>query len=133
MFSRSLSFLSAAWRASRLKPASRVESRPPVASRAVGTGAGWRSSLGLRARGEALAAARLEFAEALFDVHTEAAARVLDRIALARSLHELWHLREEVFSFVSCRHSQAEAAIRLARLDRHFDRRTHAAQAARPL
>jgi hypothetical protein len=109
-----------------------VESRPPVATRAAGTGLGWRSSIGRRARSEALAAARLEFTEALFDVHTEAAGRVLNRIALARSMHELWHLREEIFSFVACRHSQAEAASRLAHLDRHFDRRIHAQAAARP-
>ena len=35
--------------------------------------------------------------------------RSLDRIAVTRSLHELWHLRGEVFSLVSRRHDQAEA------------------------
>ena len=131
MFARSLSFLSAAWRASKPKPSARVESRPPVASRAPGAGLGWRSSFGRRGRAEVLAAARLEFAEALCDVHTEAASRVLDRIAIARSMHELWHLREEIFSFVSSRPSQGEAATRLAALDRHFAKRVHAAQAPR--
>jgi len=95
---------------------------------------GWRvsgveltASFGRRARSDALAAARLEFAEALFDVRTAGAATVLDRIAVARSLHELWHLREEVFSRVACCHDQAEAARRLADLDRHFPQRTRAA------
>jgi hypothetical protein len=41
-----------------------------------------------------------------------------------RSLHELWHFREEVFSLVACRHDQAEATRRLARLNRHFARPT---------
>ena len=44
-----------------------MESRPPLASRAPGTGIGWRSSFGWRGRAEALAEARLEFAEALCD------------------------------------------------------------------
>jgi hypothetical protein len=73
---------------------------------------------------EALGAARLEFADALFDVRTEGAADALDRIAITRSLHELWHFRSEVFSCVARRHDQAEAARRLAVLDRHFKRRS---------
>jgi hypothetical protein len=127
---RSLSFLSSAWRPSKAKTASRVESRPPVAARAVGTGSGWRSWLGSDRRLRSLDAARLEFAGALFDIHTAEAGRVLDRIAIARSPHELWHLREEIFSLVSRRHDQAEAASRLVALDRHFPKRSHA-QAAR--
>jgi len=125
MFSRPLSFLSAAWRPSKLKAGPRVESRPPCPARAEGSGEGWRAAFGRRGRMDALATARLEFAEALFDVHTDAAGRVLARIAVARSPHELWHLREEVFSVVSCRHDQAEAARRLAELDRHFPKRLH--------
>ena len=95
---------------------------------------GWRvsgsdlaSSFGRRGRSEALAAARLDFAEALYDVRTDGAAAALDRIAVARSLHELWHLREEVFSRVARHRDQAEAERRLATLDRHFPRRTRAA------
>lgn len=98
---------------------------------------GWRvaagepsSSFGPSGRGEALAAARLDFAEALFDVRTDAAADTLDRIAEARRLHELWHLRAEVFGRVAGRHGQAEAERRLAGLDVHFARR---ARTARPL
>jgi hypothetical protein len=132
MFARSLSFLSAAWRPSKLKAGPRVESRPPGPTRAVGTGIGWRAALGRRADIETLATARLEFAEALFDIHSDAAASLLDRIAIARSLHELWYLREEIFSIVSCRSDQAEAARRLAELDRHFGRRLHGPAPAPP-
>ena len=94
---------------------------------------GWRvsrtdlaSSFGRRGRSDALAAARLDFAEALHDVRTDGAASALDRIAVARSLHELWHLREEVFSRISRHRDQAEAKRRMATLDRHFPRRTRA-------
>jgi hypothetical protein len=73
--------------------------------------------------GDALAAARLDFGDALQDVRTAAAAAARDRIAAMRSLHELWHCRGEVFGLVALRHDQAEAARRLAVLDRHFSRR----------
>ena len=79
--------------------------------------------LGHRQRSAALASARLDFAEALFDVRTPASAALVDRIAIIRSLHELWHLRGEVFGHVSRRHGQAEADDRLAALDAHFPKR----------
>jgi len=92
---------------------------------------GWRvsrtelaSTFGRRGRSDALAAARLDFAEALYDVRTPGAAEALDRIAVARSLHDLWHLREEVFSRIARHRDQAEAERRLGALDRHFPRRT---------
>ncbi|HEY2560812.1 MAG TPA: hypothetical protein VGI48_14000 [Caldimonas sp.] len=87
------------------------------------------SSFGKAARRERVAAARLDFADALIDVHTDAAADALDRIAVARSLHELWHFRVEVFSRIAQRHDQAEAARRLALLDRHFPTQTRRALA----
>ena len=80
-------------------------------------------ALGHRHRSAALASARLEFSEALFDVRTDAAATLLDRIAVMRSLHELWHLRGEVFRHVSRRHGQTEAEERLTALDGHFPKR----------
>lgn len=80
-------------------------------------------ALGHRRRSAALASARLDFAEALFGVHTPAAALLLDRIAITRSLHELWHLRGEIFGHVSRRHGQAESEVRLASLDSHFPKR----------
>jgi hypothetical protein len=96
---------------------------------------GWRvstverpPSFAERARSETLAAARLDFADALWDVRTESAVDLLDRIALSRSLHELWHFRGEVFGQVSCRHDQAEAACRLAQIDRHFQKRPRRAR-----
>jgi hypothetical protein len=92
---------------------------------------GWRlastelpSSFGERARRDALVAARLDFADALDDMHSPSAELAIDRIAATRSLHELWHFRGEVFSHVSCRHDQAEASRRLAALDRHFAKRS---------
>jgi len=53
-------------------------------------------------------------------VRTLDAADTLDRIAVTRSLHDLWHLRAEVFSHVSRRHGQLEATRRLADIDCHF-------------
>jgi hypothetical protein len=124
----------------RTAPARGAESRPPppLVPRAwssrlsdwLGT-SGWRvsrvdgmSSFGQRGRLDALAAARLDFADALFDVHTVAAGAALDRIAVTRSLHELWHLRGEVFDLVSLRHDQAAAERRLHDIDRHFAKRS---------
>jgi hypothetical protein len=97
---------------------------------------GWRvssvevnSSFGQRARIAAVAVARLDFADALHDIHTPAAAVARDRIAIAGSLHELWHFRNEVFDHVSRRHDQAEALRRLSALDRHFEKRARRARA----
>ena len=105
-----------------------VESYPPVAfahrrawSSRLGdwlAGSSWLasgitppSSFGRRARREAVAAARLDFAEALYDVRTDGAADALDRITVTRSLHELWYFRAEVFSRVAECHDQAEATL----------------------
>ena len=125
---------------SRATPARNIESRPPQAliprawssrlSDWLGV-SGWRvsridgvSSFGQRGRLDSLAAARLDFADALYDVHTVAAGAALDRIAMTRSLHELWHLRGEVFDLVSLRHDQATAKRCLQDLDRHFAKRS---------
>ena len=52
------------------------------------------------------------------------AGRVVPRCTeIARSLYDLWHFREAVFSLVACRHDQTRAAGRLAELDLHFRRR----------
>ena len=121
----------------RSTPARTVESRPPQTrawpsrlSEWLGA-SGWRvsrvdgaSSFGQRGRLDALAAARLDFADALYDVHTAAAGAALDRIAVTRSLHELWHLRGEVFDLLSRRHDQATAKRHLQDLDRHFAKRS---------
>jgi len=100
--------------------AQRSESLPPLArSRRPG----WVKRLGERSRTDALANARLDFDEALGDIRTPQALEVRSRIAVVRSLHELWHFREEVFSLVSRRHDQARATGRLAELDLHFPSR----------
>ena len=99
---------------------SRSESVPPLTRRRT---MGWVRRLGERTRSETLAAARLDFDEALGDIRTPAALDVRARIAVARSLHDLWHFREAVFSLVACRHDQTRAAGRLAELDLHFRRR----------
>jgi hypothetical protein len=122
------------------RPSSRsvVESVPPVSTQRgwpsrVGEwliASGWRvdsgaaASLGPRRLGDALAAARLDFADSLLDIGTDGAADALDRIAEASGLDELWHLRAEVFGRVAERHGQAEAERRLAALDGHFARRS---------
>ena len=66
---------------------------------------------------------RHEFTQSLVDIRTAPARAMLYRIDEVRSLHELWHLRPEVFNLVSRHHDQAEAASRLARLNRHFPTR----------
>ncbi|MDQ6680721.1 MAG: hypothetical protein M3Y67_07125, partial [Pseudomonadota bacterium] len=96
-------------------------------SATIGDGAGatsfdeWQPSA---ERTLALAEARAAFRAALDDVETKRSGVCLDHIRAARSLHELWHLRAEVFSLVSCRRSQHEADRRLGILDRHFPSRT---------
>ena len=110
--------------------ARRVESCPPVARAWLDGWPGERPGA-RRRRGEALAAARLDFAEALFDVRSAASIDVQGRIAVARSLHALWHFREEVFSLIARRHDQAEAARRMEALNRHFQRRSTAGPARR--
>ena len=77
-------------------------------------------SAGWRVGGQALAEARLDFADALIDLRQSAVVGTLDRIAVARSLHDLWNYREEIFALVAHRHDQREANERLATLDRHF-------------
>ena len=67
-----------------------------------------------------LDAIRQEFIESIDAIRTPAAEALLDRIHVARSLHDLWHLRAEIFSLVSLHHDQSEADERLARLNRHF-------------
>jgi hypothetical protein len=67
---------------------------------------------------------RQEFTAAVDDIRTPAGEALLDRIHFARGLHELWHLRAEVFRLVSLHHSQAEADERLTWLNRHFPTRS---------
>ena len=66
---------------------------------------------------------RYEFASSLSDIRNESARDAVIRIRSARSLHELWHLRPEVFNHVARQHDQTEATRRLALLNRHFPTR----------
>ena len=62
--------------------------------------------------------AREDFVASVADVDPSGELR--QRLAHARSLRELWHLRAEVFERVSVRHDQGEAQARMALLNRHF-------------
>lgn len=72
----------------------------------------------------ALSEARAAFREALEDLAMPETGITLEHIRCARSLHELWHLRAEVFNLIACLRSQREADLRLAVVDRHFSSRT---------
>jgi hypothetical protein len=110
--------------------ARRAETQPPLPQPHRSS---WARRLGLgRPDREALAAARIDFAAALCDLRTPAALDTKSRVVVARSLHELWHYREQIFSLVACSHDQAEAARRLAALDRHFARRQRRAGSSMP-
>jgi hypothetical protein len=67
-----------------------------------------------------LEAAREAFRDVVSDLDRPATAGALERVRLARSLQQLWHLRAEMFSLVARHRSQAEAEQRLAELDRLF-------------
>ncbi len=72
----------------------------------------------------ALGAARAAFREALEDLEAPDVDVAREHLRAARSLHELWHLRTEVFSLIARHRSQGEAAGRIARVDRHFSTRS---------
>ena len=116
--------------AAQERAATRAETHPPLLRPYRSP---WLRRLGFeRASREALAVARVDFADAVRDLRTPAALDTKSRIVVARSLHELWHFREQVFSLVACRHNQAEAARRLADLDQHFARRPRRAGSSAP-
>ena len=66
---------------------------------------------------------RHAFTLSLIEIRTVPARSLRYRIGMARSLHEPWQLRPEVFNLVSRHLDQAGAARRLARLNRHFPTR----------
>jgi hypothetical protein len=71
-----------------------------------------------------LESARRDFVDALDGVRPDDAWQLLDRIADATSLHELWHLRAPVFERLALSFDQLEADERLARINRHFPTRS---------
>lgn len=118
----------------------RVEVCPPALLPGAAAAPGWRASLrdwldtgwgrpvrraGPRQQppGDPIGAVRAEFLQSLSDIRTQQVGMLQQRIHIARSLHELWHLRPEVFKLVALRFSQGEAQSRLDRLNRHFPTR----------
>ena len=67
-----------------------------------------------------LEATREAFRDVVCDLDRLATTGALERVRLARSMQQLWHLRAEMFSLVARHRDQAEAEQRLAELDRHF-------------
>jgi hypothetical protein len=123
----------------RIEPVRRIEVCPPALLRRAGLaapgwrgglkawlGAGWAAGAPIRVRPATvgLREVRDEFVQELGDIRTQEAGLLLERIRIARSLRELWHLRPEVFGLVALCHSQAEAQARLDRLNRHFPTRS---------
>jgi hypothetical protein len=85
----------------------------------------WRPS---EARTLELRDARSAFRTVLDDIPAQQSVACLESIRAARSMHELWHLRAEVFNLVSRNRTQSEAARRLAMLDIHFPSRVRRGQ-----
>lgn len=127
-------------RAGGARVSRRVEVRPPALLPVAAAAPGWRASLrdwldtgwgrpvrragpGQRPPGDPIGAVRAEFLQSLSDIRTQQVGMLQQRIHIARSLHELWHLRPEVFKVVALRFSQGEAQCRLDRLNRHFPTR----------
>ncbi|MFL6661675.1 MAG: hypothetical protein ACJ8G7_05810 [Rhizobacter sp.] len=95
------------------------------AAQSAGALADWRPS---EARTLELSAARSAFRTVLDDIPVQQSDACLVSIRAARSMHELWHLRAEVFALVSRNRTQSEAARRLAVLDIHFPSRVRRGQ-----
>jgi hypothetical protein len=77
-----------------------------------------------------LPAVRTDFLATVADIDSDEADRLRHRIAGARSLRELWHLRSDVYRLVGLVHSQSEAERRVALLARHFPTRAPRSQLA---
>ena len=144
---RRLAFASSSLLGADTRPTQqRVEVCPPASGRVVRVpySAGWRERLGywidtafpsllaptrqadsskVIAGAVPFEGVRFEFTRSLSDIRTEPARDAVNRIRSARSLHELWHMRLEVFNHVARQHDQAEATRRLALLNRHFPTR----------
>ena len=127
-------------RAEHVRIARQVEVCPPALLSVAASAPGWRASLRdwldtgwgrpvrqvvqrHRPASDPIGAVRTEFLQALNDIRTQQVGMLQQRINIARSLHELWHLRPEVFKLVALRYSQGEAQSRLDRLNRHFPTR----------
>lgn len=65
-------------------------------------------------------AARTDFLHAMADLCSADANGLRQRVGVARSLRELWHLRTELYGLVARHVSQVVADQRLAQVNRHF-------------
>lgn len=77
-----------------------------------------------------LVGVRSDFEALLGDIASDDACALRRRIADARSLRELWHLRADAYRVIGLSHSQRVAEERLARLNRHFPTRAPRSQLA---
>jgi hypothetical protein len=107
----------------------RVETCPP---RAAGSAleafwrwidTGWSRRPLNRAARHSLRRVGPDFLDSVADLSGPRCAELQRRIRSAQSLHDLWHLRADIFALVSHEHDQAQAQERLARLNRHFPTR----------
>lgn len=64
--------------------------------------------------------ARADFQLAMADLCSADANGLRQRVSMARSLRELWHLRTELYGLVARHLSQVEAEQRLAQVNQHF-------------
>ncbi|MDT7834905.1 hypothetical protein [Aquabacterium sp. OR-4] len=82
---------------------------------------GWRASrVSAPPPVDRLTQARSEFIASLADLSGDDPWDLGERIARARSLRELWHLRSRVYGVVAVSLNQSEAERRIERLNRHF-------------
>ena len=88
------------------------------------TGRDSKPNLHLNAADSRLAKVRCEFIDTLDDIPGRVADDAIAQIYAAASMHDLWHLRLDVFNLVSRHHDQAEADHRLSQLNRHFPTRS---------
>ena len=82
------------------------------------------SSIALRPRERALAAARSTFLSGVTDIPTARSAELQQRIRSAKGLRDLWHLRSDIFALVSHAKDQTTAQALLATLNKHFPTRS---------
>lgn len=66
---------------------------------------------------------RADFLQVIADLDGRDAELLAAQVRNARSPRELWHLRSAVFGLFAVQRSQAEAAQRVAALNRHFPTR----------
>lgn len=67
-----------------------------------------------------LPAVRADFQACLEGANDNEARELARRIALARTLRELWHIRATLYSYLARHRSQSEAESRLQGLNHHF-------------